>query len=214
MTIYLPKHALTYVSVPKCGCTSLKHFFFQISNGFEFRRFRLNGHSYYIHQFAKSVAFDALQKKQMRGHRKIAVVRDPVDRVVSCYANKVVDERLLERPGSAAFLEERDMPSMPTVGQFIQDLPLYQNAAPGIRHHSQPLSHFLGRDPAYFDRLFSLRELPDLCDYVRAIVGDVPDLRHSQKSRSRAAAAELTEADRQRVDEMFAEDREIFGAFF
>ncbi|MFD0981599.1 sulfotransferase family 2 domain-containing protein [Tropicimonas aquimaris] len=211
MTFYLKKHDLTYVSVPKCACTSLKQFFFHIHNGFEFRRFNINGQTYTIHKLASSIPFENLDTKSTRNHRKIAVVREPVGRLVSCYANKVVDGRILEKPKVARNLERRGLSTTPTIHDFVRDLSAYQAASPNILHHSRPLSYFLGRDPSYFDKLFSLREMSSLIEYVADVVGEVPSLPHSQKSTSSDVAKQITSEDRERIEKIYAEDLEIFG---
>ncbi|SNS87821.1 sulfotransferase family 2 domain-containing protein [Tropicimonas sediminicola] len=211
MTLYLKKHKLTYVSVPKCACTSLKQFFFEVHNGFEFKAFDINGQAYGIHKLARSIPFEDLDRKMTRRNRTITVVREPVGRLVSCYANKVIDARLLEKPKAAQFLEQRGLTTTPTIQEFVRDLPAYQESSYTLLHHSRPLSYFLGRDPAFFDKIFPLRELSTLVEYVADMVGEAPSLPHTQKSTSSDVSKQLTEEDRARIEEIYAEDREIFG---
>lgn len=213
MTISLSDHPLTYVSVPKCACTSLKSFFFEIENGRAFVNFRLNGKTYHVHQFARSVPFADLDERTMLNHKRIAVVRDPVSRIVSCYANKVVRGRALDRPAQRVFLEERKLSATPSIGTFVRDLRLYKEASPYIRHHSRPLHYFLGRDPTVFDRIFPIRALAEVRTYVEDIVGPVPALPHFQKSRSATFESELTAAERSEIERLYAKDISLFGAY-
>ena len=215
MPVHLPKYKLTYISVPKVACSSLKQFFFQIENGFRFRAFRMNGRRYIIHTLAPCTAFKRVDKSLMRGHAKIAVVRDPASRIISCYTNKIRNERKLH---GLAFTKQQTRSGLvadPTLDNFIDLLPQYAAVSASIHHHSRPLSHFLGRDPAFFDRLFSIRQLSDLTSYVAEKVGEVPKLPHRNKSGGTDTDLSADELNRnkRRIEEMYSEDLEIFGAY-
>ena len=214
MAIHLSRHKISYFSVPKCACTSLKHFFFEIENGFPYRAFSMNGKMYHIHEFTPSPDFATIRKGAISDHLKVAVVRDPVKRIVSCYANKVVAQGALKRARISDAQAEAGIVRKPTIAQFVRDLETYQSLSPMIRHHSRPLSFFLGRRPEYFDRLFRMDQLPELVELVAARVDRVPELRHAQKSKSSDVVVALSSEDRRRIEERFSEDLEIFGDRF
>ena len=97
MTAFLWKHKLTYVSIPKVASTSLKEIFFKVENNRPFEKLRVNGKLLGPHHFYKSYTFDKIPHDQIKDHKKLAVVRDPVRRLLSCYSNIVVHHKTLSQ---------------------------------------------------------------------------------------------------------------------
>lgn len=95
MSVFNYKHKISYYPVPKCACTSLKLVFFRIENGYDFRNFRVNGKMRYIHSFYASRKFANARDLDGDDHFRFAVVRDPVERLLSCYSNRVLYYREL-----------------------------------------------------------------------------------------------------------------------
>lgn len=215
MAVHLPNQKLTYFSVPKVACSSLKNFFFEIENGFPFQRFKMNGKSYGIHQFAKSERFSQIPREAIEGHVKIAVVREPSRRILSCYRNKVVGLKDLHRIKFTEEQKKMGLVADPSLENFIDLLPHYQSISWSVRHHSRPLAFFLGKDPTFYDRLFAMNQLPDLVDFVSRIVGDVPALRHANKTKSSNQALSQATIDsiNRKIEDMYAEDINLYGRY-
>lgn len=214
MTIHLDQERLSYISVPKSACTSLKLFFFEIENGVPFRPFTVSGKSWQVHDVAPSIPFAKLPRQRIETHARIAVVRSPVDRVISCYANKVVSKKTFARPKIAEKLVDLGLPVAPTVNEFVAKLEAYREAVPLIRDHTRRLGYYLGPDPAYYARLFAMTELADLADFVADHLGrPVPALSHVQVSRSEDLATELTADNRRAIETLYARDLELYGRY-
>lgn len=215
MTVHLSKHNITYISVPKVACTSLKRFFFEIENGFQFHPFRMNGKLYRIHQFANSPKFSKLPMKKIKGHAKIAVVRNPWERILSCYASKVASNKALKGVEFSPQQREMGLVENPSLDTFVDLLPQYRAVSWDIKHHSEPLSTFLGTDPKFFDRIFSIRQLPELVAYVGDRIGAVPVLPHENKGTANigVVAPDVVARNRPKIEEIYAEDIEIFGKY-
>jgi len=215
MAIYLKKHKLTYISVTIVACTSLKNYFFEVENGFAFRSFRLNGKRYGIHQFAQSPKFSKIKPGMMAGHRKIMVVRDPWRRILSCYASKVVARKTLHQVEFTPEQKKLGMVTDPSLDNFVDLLQHYRTASFEIRHHTRPLSFFLGEDPDFYDRIFSINQLQQMIEYVATIVPDAPELQHLNKKTADKVDPSQAEIDRNRplIEAAYAQDTEIFGTF-
>ncbi len=213
--MHLPKYKLTYVSVPKVACTSLKQFFFQVENGFPFRPFMLNGRQYIIHTLAPCTKLSRTDPNLMADHTRVAVVRDPVSRIVSCYTNKVLKEKKLHQVTFSPEQKTAGLVAEPSFDNFIDLLPEYVSASRPIRHHSRPLAFFLGEDVTFFDKVFSIRQLPELTRFVQDRVGPVPELPHKNKSKGADldVSRDEIERNRTRIETMFARDIELFGAY-
>ena len=211
---HLYEHKLSYFSVPKCACTSLKHFFFTIENGFAFRDYQANGRPMHIHNAVyQSDAFEAYPHKRIADHWKIAVVRDPLERVLSCFSNRVLHHRELERIELSEEDRERGLTREPDLTTFVKNLERYMDIAPTIAHHAGSLTHYLGRDAAYFDRIYSMDELGALVDEVAARVGAVPELQSLQRGGPKFRVSDLALAEQDHLRRLYAEDYDIFGKF-
>ena len=216
LTLHLSKYKITYISVPKVACSSLKRFFFEIDNGFAFRVFRTNGKRYGVHQFAVSKALVDIPPITMADHVRIAAVRDPWRRILSCYVSKVAAEKAgLNKVKFTPEQKKLGMVATPSIDNFVDLLPHYQAVSGPIRSHSRPLSYYLGHDPAFFDRLFPMSRLSEMVDYVADRIGNVPALPHNNKSSKTDLDIPQAALDRnkQKIEDIYTEDLDIFGAY-
>ena len=214
MTAFLWKHALSYVSAPKVACTSLKHMFFEIENGRRFEPFSANGEMHYIHRFYPAMAFEELPHARLKDHQRLCAVRDPLARVLSCYANRVVHHRQLHLRRFTEEMRAAGLKRDPTLEEFVARLDLYRQHFPALGHHLCPLVDFLGRDPSWYHGVYPLRALEDLRAHVCRVVGSVPALRHLQTGGPKIGPEELSRQARGRIEELYAEDYGIWGGRF
>ncbi len=215
MVVMLHKEKYAYFSVPKCACTSLKHFFFEIENGFRFKSFHTNGKANYLHDLGyESVKLTKSLRNATREMHRVAVVRDPIARVLSCYSNRVVHHKGLDQIELTDEDKERGLTRNPPLGNFIRNFSRYRVLAPSIAHHSRPLAYFLGGDPSYFHRIYDISELKQLADDFRQLTGGAPELRHLQTGGPKIPASKLNEKQRNKIQNFFAQDYELYGDYF
>lgn len=212
MTVILDDHKLTYVAVPKIACTSIKTMFFEVENGFAFRMFRASGRQWHIHNFYPSVAFDTLPLERMAEHRRLAVLRDPVRRLLSCYGNRVVHHRELSRAKAGRRLARADLPLDPDLPTFVRNLAEYRRAVPSIDHHARPMVDYMGRDPDFYAGLFRMEALSDFTAEVARITGVQPALARLQTGGPKIDADSLDARDRRLLEEHYAEDYACYGS--
>ncbi len=213
MAFLLGSSKIAYFPVPKCACTSLKQFFFGVENGFAFRRFKVQGRDWGIHNLILSTPFEGTDHAAIETWARVAVIRDPISRLASCYANKVVSRRALAAVRFTPAQLEAGLNASPSFAEFLRDLEAYRAVSTVIRQHSQPLSHFLGTDPGYFTHLFTMGQILELVAMVAAQEGAVPELPHRMQSDSAGPIEALSPAERRRIESAYAEDLEIFGGF-
>jgi len=215
MGVHLYRHGISYFSVPKCACTSLKNFFFEVENGYPFRGFVANGRQRHIHNAAyPSRPFEREAHAEMEGHWKTAVIRDPVSRILSCWANRVVGFRCLADIDIPEADREAGVVPDPDLATFIGFFWRYRRLSPEIHHHALPMTHFLGTDPSYYDALFTIAEVDGLVSAVRERVGAVPELPRMQTSGVRPDRDALTPRLIEKIERIYASDYEAFGRFF
>ena len=214
MSVFLWQHRLSYVSAPKVACTSLKHLFFEIENGYPFRPFLANAERYQIHRFYPGRAFADLPHAHIVDHVRLCAVRDPVERLLSCYANRVVHHRQLHRRRFTEAMRAAGLKRDPSLEDFVAKLDLYRRHFPALGHHSRPIVDFLGRDPGWYHGIYPLRALAGFRAHVEHVVGVAPALRHLQADGPKFSSEDLSTLMRRRIEACYAEDYEIWGRWF
>ncbi|MFC7704281.1 sulfotransferase family 2 domain-containing protein [Plastorhodobacter daqingensis] len=213
MSAFVNDYKISYFSVPKVACTSLKSAFFQLENDRAFQNFRVNGIWKYIHHFYPSINFERAPHDAIAGHARFALVRDPVERAVSCYRNRVVHYRELA-PGriSEEHVQKGAIPD-PDLEHFLCNLKLYRQASVSIRHHTDPFTFYLGTDPAYYDTIFAMRDIADFAARIARITGKPFPLPHEQTGGPRIDATSISKRAANRTRRLYEQDYEVFGRF-
>ena len=224
MSAILPQHNIAYISAPKCACTSFKEFIFCLENNCKFNKARdhkgalcliINDQRHYIHDFYPSIAFSQQPHELMQSLHRICIVRDPVDRVMSCYYNRVMrygalSENAISQAGISA-------PAHPDLNQFIQNLSQYKVIS-DIKHHTLPLIHFLGSESGFYHEIFNLRTLDKAERSVKSHFGQrnvalqhlqrtEPNTRKSYQEKPSASSIEI-------IQNLYRPDYQIYGNYF
>lgn len=210
--VMLTRHKISYVPVPKNACTSLKTMFFEIENGFPFQPFKASGRHYWIHDLYPSVPFGKLRHKAIADHHRIAVLRDPVKRLLSCYANRVVHHRELSQEKAGAQLAEAGLPVDPDLETFVAHLGAYRQAVGSIDHHAAPMVTYLGDDPGWYARLYRIEETETLAADLRAMTGTDAALERLQRGGPKIAVDTLSAVALKTLKQVYAPDYDVFGA--
>ena len=171
MTAIIPKLKLIYVSIPKCASTSLKQTMFFLENRKIWERFEINGKEIRIHPlYPAHNKFNSLYKKlkvnfDLKEFTKICVVRDPINRIISAYTNKVLHEKRL----SETFLKNNGLESKyanPNFCQFVENFELYTKV-PNINHHTKPMHEFIGENPSFYDKIYNLKNINEFSELLK-----------------------------------------------
>lgn len=214
MTLLIRRHKLAYFPVPKVACTSIKHMLHEMKTGKPFTpRLRNSGRTIYVHDVYPAFGFPEHPHDALADWHRVAVVRDPVRRLLSAYGNRVVHYRELSPEVAGDQLAEVDLPPDPDLATFIDNLDGYTSAVRKIGHHTRPLVHFLGRDPGYFSRLYAFSELGRFETDMQALTGKPVSLRHRQTGGPKLSPQDLTAAQIARIEAFYAEDYTVFEAF-
>ncbi|WP_417586490.1 sulfotransferase family 2 domain-containing protein [Pararhodobacter oceanensis] len=213
MAVILDQHQLAYFAVPKTACTSIKTMFFEIENGFAFHDFRASGRYWWIHHFYKTLLFARQNHARIANHCRIAVVRDPIQRLLSCYSNRVLHHKELSQANARAQLRGTGLPFDPNLRDFVSNLRGYMAAVESINHHARPMVDYLGRDTGYFARLYRMSELDTFVADVSAATGTQVGLPRLQTGGPRIEVDTLSKEVVTMLREFYAEDYEVFAGF-
>jgi hypothetical protein len=168
VAIVCDPHKLIYFPVPKNACTSIKNTLWELTHGRKFEPFVNAGktieniHQIYVSRFFSMGSLEMVAPRWAEYFR-FTVVRDPVDRLVSAYRNRVLfhlelRQELLEQSG----LKSPDLIPTPDFAQFVRYLPLYQRASRAIAHHTAPQKAFIGDRLGIYDFICRFETLDEL----------------------------------------------------
>jgi hypothetical protein len=128
---------------------------------------------------------------------RFCVVRDPVERFLSGFTNRILFHR--RAPVTA-------------IGNFIEHFDEIAHASTGVRNHFKPQVCFYGRDPSLFTHVFRMTELGQIKHLLERSAGvQLPDL-HLQQSGG-ALKPTLTTAQLDWVREKYKDDYAALGAW-
>jgi hypothetical protein len=211
MAAILVRHGLFYGAVPKVACTSLKEMFFLLENGFAFRPYLANGAWRHVHNAVyRTLRREHYPEARIAGMHRIAVVRDPVARVLSAYGNRVVHHRELSAAAAGEALGARGLEPDPPLDLFLDRFEDYRAASEPIHYHTMPMVRFLGPDPGYFHRIYGMGALDRLVADVSERTGTALTLGRSQTEGPKFAPGDLTAAQIARLETFYRRDYRVF----
>lgn len=216
MTVSLEKYRLLYVSVPKVACTSVKTAMFELENGFPFRDFHASGVLRHIHDLAiyPALPFANVLTLLRPGMLKLALVRHPARRLLSCYANRVVHYRELSVKALGVNAFSESLPPDPDLPTFLDKLDGYRRISESIHLHSQPMTDFLGDDPGFYDHMFDISEISKFDDLVQRHTGQPFRSPHLQTGGPSVDMADISPARAEAIRARYDGDWRAFGAHF
>ena len=193
MAVTLRKYKATYFPAPKIACTSVKYLLYYIENGNEFQSSVIDGKTKHIHDSVYSTPkFISVDKAAISDHLRFAVVRDPIKRLISAYTNRVVFYKELAAHKLDPDLAKRlGVHPDPTIDEFFSKIAEYRLLSPSIRHHTDAQTVFFGNDLAYFHRIYTVANLPQLVEDLSRLTGMALTLPHEQSGGPKIDASEL-----------------------
>ncbi|MEM8740423.1 MAG: sulfotransferase family 2 domain-containing protein [Pseudomonadota bacterium] len=203
MTAVIEAHKLVYFSIPKVASTSLKELFFHVMTG---KPFEHDGRGVHYEAF-KTEAFYRHDHAAYAEYTRIAVVRDPIKRILSCYTNRVLQTgRLSPDQIDMVAAERLGVTADPGIRKFILNLDKYRALSNSIRNHSQPTAYFLGPDLGYFHRVFPIEALGDMVAFLEERTGMALTLSREMTSEKKIEFDDLTPTCQDRLREYCAAD--------
>ena len=220
MAIFLKKHKIAYYPIPKVACTTLKDFFFRIENERKndagvnnnyVYPIEISGKRISVHDLYPSVTFAETHSADYYDYLKFAVVRHPVERLLSCYRSRVVRYKEL----SSSYIEQHcpELPAKPdpTFEEFVYNLDVYRRIHT-IKHHTDPIVDWLGHDPNFYEKIYKFHELAEFAKLVNEMTGSDAKLNHLQLAQSEQP--QVNQGLRAAIERIYKLDFEIYGSVF
>lgn len=213
--IYLPEQELLYIPIPKNACTSIKHAMYEIEFGKRFSSELKEKHGYDDHHDyykKRPGAFTGVAElKMMEQVTRFTVVRDPVERLISCYRNRVLD--LGDLRSSVFILNHMNLSPKPDINTFILNLEGYRKANKSIEHHSRPQHEFLGGTIQYLDHVFPIENLDELEGMLKNYKPDLEMLKR-KSGGSDIDLSDISEKALQKAIEFYHNDYKLLESFY
>lgn len=173
--IRLPEHQLIYIPIPKNACTSVKQALHYIQFG-EFFTIKDKRYAAFkgLHDFynKRPEAFTGIRRlEKASDFTKFAVVRDPVERLISCYRNRVVD--LGDLQSDAVTLQRMNLSAEPDLNTFVLNLKKYREASKSIEHHCRYQSSYLADSLNYLDHIYPIEQIDKLYEMLQTYSSDL-----------------------------------------
>jgi len=186
--VELPAHKLVFFAVPKVASSSIKKMLFEVVHGVPFQAKNPDGSNFRVHQdFSPTWRFQEIPPNKYEGWTKVTLVRDPVERVLSAYANRVLDLNILsEKWVERDALDRLELSYDPPIDHFLKNITKYRLLSRPIWHHTNPFTAFLGPDLGVFDHVFTFDQLDALVAFFAARTGialELPPPTNSSKTR-------------------------------
>ena len=213
--IFLKKSKIAYVPVPKIACSSLKHLFFVLENGRRFEKFRANGKPYTVHSVLRTRNFEeGYRLDQFKDFFKFVVVRDPIKRFLSAYSNRVLHYKMLHPWALGHEAIENGVKKAPTLSEFVDDLELYRKWSNDIRHHTDPIVTFAGRDFSVYDQIYRIENLDDCRKKISEIVGQDVEILHEQTGGRKFSIDDLTPDQIEKLERFYDADYALLEQWY
>lgn len=171
MAIEIAAHRIAYMALPKAGCTTVKRSLARADPEFAHKAAKIDpaqaaGTTACVHRVYPTRRFRPHRwEKYDTGWYRFAVVRDPVERLISCYGDRVVKRRELHNSPKIK-RAQGTLPADPDPDFFCQNLRAYQGASSAVRHHTPPVWLFLGPWIARFDDVFPIERLHACLNHI------------------------------------------------
>ncbi|MEW9617678.1 sulfotransferase family 2 domain-containing protein [Shinella sp. S4-D37] len=216
MVVTIDKLKIAYFPVPKAANTSMKHLMHSIDTGGKFRtkHDEATGHLHHIHREYKTPKFSAINPGAYNRFFKIAIVRDPVERIISAWRNRVVHHKELEDEKCALSIKEIGLPEKPDLSEFVLHLDEYREINKSISVHTAPLTDFLGTSREYYDLIFDISESHQIEVFFSTLTGEKKKLPRKQTGGPPAERDKLPEDLIRKLEHAYESDYRVFGGAF
>lgn len=209
--IWLPQIGVEIRTSPKVLSSSLKSMAYRLETGRDFEPYTRAGRTIYkhVHELypTKPMGVQAVPPARYR----VAFVRDPVERFVSFYRNRILARDLRGHP-TWDRVRQTSLPLEPSPAQLLIHFDEYRRLVASVRHHTEEQVTFLGPEARYYDFIFNSQQVGRFEELMSQWSGTEVRMPHQQRSGNKFV--DLTDDDISRLKERYSVDYTTFGVWF
>lgn len=204
MTVDQGNARLAYYCIPKAGKTALKSTMKHISD---------DGGSY--HNYGDK-RFSPLLRWQGRNRFRFTVVRDPVNRLVSAWSDRVGDRDDIRRSAISVMLAKPlGLNPSPDLEEFVLNLRKYALINDRIYRHVIPQTRYIGKQPDFYQAIYSIKQLNTLAAQLSGLVGKEVQIQQLNASRSSKREQPVLSAEALAcAQDFYRQDYDLYGRYF
>jgi hypothetical protein len=215
LAIVSHKHRLVYFPLAKNCSTSLKHLFYELETGLSFRKarakFSLPGH---IHTYFPTLILEDWVRFY-GAYDTMVVVRDPISRFLSGYGNRIIHARALETRGNIGeMLKAENLPTMPDLNEFVDNLEKYLSFSSYMRSHLSPQASVIGEIFPRIQHVFQISNVGRIPEFFRERRGLEVKLRHDQSVGPKFKPSDLSKDRLDKLVAFYEDDYKMLKDFF
>lgn len=205
------KARVVYHPAPKNAGTSMREYLFHIENGRPYLPMILNGKK--VELFMLYGVPEAFRPcTQLSGFERFAIIRDPISRFISAYANRILDPRWHDRR-HYQLCESLGLDPVPSLERFVEGIDDYRRI-PAVSHHTRAQCFFLGDDLSYYHRVFRIEELSDAISYLESRSGVQVPFPSLKSDGPKVSRADIGSALESRIAAICEEDYRLLGMYY
>jgi len=195
-------HKLAFFPMPKVACTSISYLLYEIING-------TSHESGNIHSYFKAGSAE-LNLDRYADYFKFVVVRDPVERFISGFRNRVL------------YHQEIDVIAPPSESSAIaQDINAFAlNIRAQITDAKSSMIHFetqrqrLGEDLGIFDHVSTIKEIPELVQELSKRTGRKLTMGHYQTGGPKLGLEDISDKALDHLIEFYQPDYDLLSDYY
>lgn len=203
MVEILRSTGLAYVPIRKVGTTSIRKAFRSLSSG--------PGD----HMATYDRPMSAYVRYRARGCRTFVVVRDPVERFLSAYANRIHHHDDIEADATHRVIAAAlGLSTRPDIEEFCDRFRLYTLSNDRLRRHFRLQRAYVGDDLGWFDHVYRLSESDRLAADLSEWSGREVSFERLQTGGPKLRFADVPPAAQRRILEITAPDYRLLSDHF
>lgn len=216
------RNGVLYVPIPKIACTTLKsHMYFLINNK-PFEPYIVGNKTKWIHDWSQTLFYDDWSTSELLHDAdrnlelfRFCIVRDPIQRVLSCYKNRIIHHKDLSKPYDLKHIVAHNLLESPSLEYFVDHIESYVRNIPAIHHHISPMERYLGNDLSFYSNIYDISEIDsELIPKLESIFCQTIPLKKEQKSNSAMYLEDLKEDIKNKIKLFYETDYKLFGNYF
>jgi len=215
-TLDIVAQKLAYFPVPKVASSSVKQMFYELEFGKKHVLKTGSVHLRGIHNsYFRTRDFYALDLDFYQGFSRLAVIRDPAERILSAYHNRVEQlGELSEENIDMDLARALNLKPNPQRHLFFKDIDKYRLLSASVRHHTDPFTRYLGHDLNYYTDVYKMDQLGQLAEQISRLFGREITIDHHNKGSGRAKFRWLGSKARKNLLTYCAGDYALLADYF
>ena len=211
------KFKLAFFSIPKSASTSIKCTLFRLREGVDWSGIPDRVHP----QFPTYFPITPKDFLDLEDYYKFTVVRDPIERFLSSYNNRVHFHKDIANHLTKIYRSEAnfrqlfpDLCFFPDINNYILNLDSYQKLCHSIMHHTIPSFYFIGADLYFFDKVYPINRLKELEHDITKLTGQHTIFKRFQENDRKYKFEDLSIASKRKLLEYTKAEYDFLRNFF